>query len=525
MTLPRSLVVSLALLASFPAAAGAGLTFRVTGSTRVDVLPDGQLFASNRTKYRHCWVFSGVSSALSREGAGSSATAVVQSDSGKETVSLHESDAWLHGGATLKELPASESTVTITLYDERSASLGSFKGRLGGHYGGVLDRDGNIWSTASAGGRAARSSAEEACSAREGCEESSEDLDIVLLAGEAFPSGGGYTLGLDFSGADLEQVAYADVQLSEESAVTTCDKAGCTTTTVEKVVSTAEVEWDSLGAVWVGDLGMEHEGPVDVKVKAEDAEGEGLESSKTQLAVPWVDEGEGVGVLGVDDDPLTTLGIFKTSPYTSSDATGYVVQIRTTLLSVHSSGWTTTTVPVSAELELVNGGTTSIPVNSYQRRVKPEFYCEDIRFTYGSATSWRVTGSGSDLYGETALEAMAPVCDGVTCVSFVEGEKGAYELSLGVYGTDAAKLPDELDIKVVLYDENGEEIASDTDTVEFDDEVSAVFGNTITFGADPSDSTSPANSPCSGPPGRRGSPRPSPRASSMAPSCVTRTGS
>lgn len=142
-------------------------------------------------------------------------------------------------------------------------------------------------------------------------------------------------------------------------------------------------------------------------------------------------------------------------------------------------------MPVSVELELVNGGTISIPVNSYQRRVKPELYCEYIRFTFRTAASWRVTGSGFDLYGETALEAMAPVCDGGTCVSFVEGENGAYDLSLGVYGTDAPKLPDELDIKVVLYDENGEEISSDANTVEFDDEVSAVFGNTITFGADP----------------------------------------
>lgn len=54
-----------------------------------------------------------------------------------------------------------------------------------------------------------------------------------------------------------------------------------------------------------------------------------------------------------------------------------------------------------------------------------------------------------------------------------------------VYGTDAATLPDDLELTVTVTDASGEELYAATDTVEFDEEITAVFANEVDFSADP----------------------------------------
>lgn len=409
---------------------------------------------------------------------GNIVTSTMKSEAGSEDVTLVESDAWLHGSAKIGALPKTDATLTLTLYDKGSASLMSFSGTLG--------TDGAVTLTADE-----TKEAESTCGLKTGCtsDTSATTLDIEVLAGEVFAASGGYELGLDLAGVDTYEVAYAAITVTESSEVTTCDRVKVCTTTGSSTTTKAEVDWDEIGAVWEGELSLDHEGAIDVKVKSYDASGEEVENTKVALRVPWIDGGEGINVLAVDEDPLTTVGLLRRplSPGTQSVFTQSVGWA----MAVASGGWTTTTAPVAAEVELDNGETITIPLNSYQRGKKKE---EDrirkesdrqkgteVLVAVGEdKPPWTIDGAYP-----TLEDLSSPLCAEGTCVAlFPEGD-GAYALSVSVYGTDAATLPDDQLVTVTLLASDGNKLSTQSFLVEFDDEVTAVFANEVSFSEDP----------------------------------------
>ena len=54
--------------------------------------------------------------------------AELESDAGSEEVTLVESDAWLHGAATISALPKTDATVTLYVYDTSSTLMATFSG-------------------------------------------------------------------------------------------------------------------------------------------------------------------------------------------------------------------------------------------------------------------------------------------------------------------------------------------------------------------------------------------------------------
>ncbi len=466
MSIHRSVLCGLALCVAIPAEAGVNIFWKFNAP---DVTGSSQMPGLQR-----------VVAVVGDDGTATSVTASVKSDAGDEDLTLVESDAYLHGAATIKTLPKTDATLTLTLYDKGSASLMSFSGTLG--------TDGEVTLTAD---ETKDTGGDSACALKTGCTGDTTDtsatrLDIDVLAAEVFGASGAYELGIDLAGADTYEVAYATFVVSESTEVTTCTKGKECTATGSTTTTTAEVDWDEIGAVWVGELSVEPEGVINVKVTSYDAEGKKLESSKVALGVPWLDGGEGINVLGVDEDPLTTVGLLA---HFGSDqfSAGHV---RTDRLVVNSSGWTLgDSLPVEAEVELTDGDTIVIPVNSYQRIATT---ARRVKLSMDWMTaSVVIEGRGillplspSDLYFGN-VSSMEPVCSGGACASLVELEDGTYALSVSVYGTDATKLPDDLDLTVTVTDEKGNKVYSETGTVEFDDDITAVFANEITFSEDP----------------------------------------
>ncbi|MDP2305590.1 MAG: hypothetical protein Q8P18_06155 [Pseudomonadota bacterium] len=410
------------------------------------------------------------------------------SPAGNEDIQLEESDAWLHGTASLTALPTTDATVALTLYDAGSASLMSFSG--------VLGADGAVTLTADtprdtgAGGD---------CASRTGCDTSDTSdttattLDIEVLASEVFGGTGGYDLGIDLAGADTYQVAYASITVTEGDEVVTCDGSSRTCTPTGSATTTrAEVGWDEIGSVWEGDLTLAHEGLVEVKVRAWDAAGKKLEAAKSKLGMPWADGGEGVGVLATDEDPLTTVGLlgcggrFETVEFDCAEAPR-----RTARLTVASSGWSAGSVPVDAKVELTNGEPITIPVNSYHRRATGFhlLYENELRGGAFSADSRVTITGGSVVFADHAVGTMtdSPICASGVCFMLVEDEEemGQYALSVSVYGSDARELPDDLELSVAITDERGTELVSEEVLVELDDDITALFANEVGFSEDP----------------------------------------
>ena len=419
------------------------------------------------------------------DGTASSVTASVKSDAGSENVTLVESDAWLHGAATIKALPKTDATLTLTLYDKGSASLMSFSGTLGTDGAVALTAD----ATKDTGGGGT-------CDAsyRTGCADDTSDtsattLDIEVLAAEVFAASGGYELGIDLAGADTYEVAYAAITVDEtvtlDSTEESCsyDRKGGLCVLSGTVRSQVEVGWDAVGAVWEGELTVEPEGVIDVKVKSYDMKGEELESTKVALGVPWIDGGEGVNVLALDEDPLTGVGVLRRG-YRGNGVKCQAIN-NCDRMAVTSEGWTSTTVPVSAKVELTDGGTITIPVNSYQR----------LSFDRGQPIglglvdddySLIVTGGSLTLYDSARTEFGEPSCSNGICLRFIKDEQsGEIFVHSSEYGTDATKLADTLDLTVTVYDKAGVKQSSEYVTVEFEDDITAVFANEITFSEDP----------------------------------------
>ena len=251
-------------------------------------------------------------------------SAKVEGEDAEEELTLTETNAWLHGVAWIESLPAEEAAVSFAVYDQKSATLLSFSG--------TLKADGSL-----------SFSADEACTAKEGCP------DIEIIGAELFATDGGHELAFDLAGADAYDIAYADLTLSETSQVKLClatDKSGnCSLwgPGEELTLSEAEVGFDSIGSVWEGDLSIEPEDYLKLKIKTLDAKGKKIDNFSGHLGRPWWNEEDGISTIATDEDPLTTLGLL--------DDDGYA-------LSVVSEGWTQgDELPTHAELALTDGET------------------------------------------------------------------------------------------------------------------------------------------------------------------------
>lgn len=365
----------------------------------------------------------------------------VSSDAGDEDLALTESNAWLHGSAALAALPARDAALTLTLYDKGSASLMTFSG--------TLATDGTVTLEAKS---------DETWCDKSGCT-SLGKYDVQFIGGETNADVKGYLLNFDFTGVDTYEVAYATVEVSGG----------------EK----AEVDWDAVGSVWTANSTLEHTGVIEVKARVLDGEGNTVENVKAELAEPWLDDGEGVNALSAGSGTSVAISShFLTDRFAGGHQ-------RTDRMTVVSDGWTTTSYPTHAELELAGGETVSVPANSYQRHNTDLYPIADGYLNSGERDS-RISISGGNfiLKDHSTFDLATPLCSSGTCVVLVEGEKG-YELSVTAYGTDPGKLPDKQDFALVLYDAKGTKVASETIGVEFDAEVTAVFASELEIDGDP----------------------------------------
>ncbi|MES2640228.1 MAG: hypothetical protein V4850_12115 [Myxococcota bacterium] len=467
MKLHRPAVITLALFVGLPALGVGNAEAAFIRRSAVKVKTDSSI---GSTYHRVTTTVSGDA------GAVATVTAQLESDGGEEDLPLVESDAWMHGAATIAALPAADADLTVTLYDNASASLISFSGTLG--------KDGSVTLTADT----APPTDGEACVSRTGCAEETtraDALDIELLAAEVFAASKGYDVALDLAGADTYGVAYATITVTEPGApvcVATDEKGNCLKWEDTKEVSTrSEVFWDEVGSVWEADATLAHEGLVELKVKVYSAEGEKLETVKSKLGAPWRDDGEGVGALATDEDPLTRVALHK----------HYGALQHWHAMSVASEGWTASdALPVDAEVELTNGDTITIPVNSYQRPGHTPTQSEASILFSLLDTAGRIViddgdGGGATFDVSSLEELRSPVCSDGFCVVVSETGRGSHALSVTAYGPIATDLPDRVEVELTAFDASGDTSDSETVSVAFDDEITAVFASEVSFAGDP----------------------------------------
>lgn len=425
MNLSRSVVSALALLVALPLVAplvGAGTA-------------EAAIVIGNKTKKEANGKHYRISTLVAEDTSGDieTVTVDVSSDAGRETVTPAETDAWLHGAAPLAALPTADAELSLTLYDRANGSPISFSGTVGA--------DGSLALEADAG--------ELVCN-KLGCT-CPVLADVELLAAEVFVSGGGYEVSIDLVGSAAHDVAYAELRVGD---------------------TTAEVGWDTIGTVWEAELSLDHDGPIDVKVKVRADEGP-TEVVVASLGLPWRDGGEGVSTLAADEDPLTTVGVMEHDG--------------DTVFAVVSDGWTRETAPTRAEVELTTGETIVVPANSYQRR-KWEPIVEDVRFEYASAASFRLVVNDSTMTidggNPTLADLSSPLCAEGTCVTLVADDTGV-GLSVTQYRWDTAFPTDEVHVSLAALDADGAETIVAEGVVTFDDEVSVVFANEVSFEGDP----------------------------------------
>lgn len=372
-----------------------------------------------------------------------SAVAEVHSDGGEEDVELTESDAWLHGAASLSALPKSDATFTLTVYDSGNAALASFSGTLAadGSVSGVA-RDDSPDPTRNG----------TPIDISDSWEASSVDLD--LLAAELFPGAKGtYDVTFDLAGADTYEIAYADLVITEG-----------------KSTSKAEVGWDAVGSVWTGTLAETHEGLVETKVKTYDGAGKTIASTKAKLGMPLADGGYGAGTLATDEDPLTRVSILSDQIH-NGGTEGFLVV---------SEGWSWgDTLPAEAEVKLDGGDTLTIPVNSYQ-------VVASTAVTFSGTPekeSFEVTIDGVVVKGDR-LSTDQGLCSNGTCVALNQGDAGDWSLSATAYAADATKLP--TTVKVALASTmKAASVKESSLTLVYGHHVTLVFANEVAVSADP----------------------------------------
>ncbi len=146
-------------------------------------------------------------------------------------------------------------------------------------------------------------------------------------------------------------------------------------------------------------------------------------------------------------------------------------------------------------MELTDGTTITIPESSYQRRRRDadsssgrDFPAIQVPVLLREGATVSIS-SGSVTFAEESLSSLtaSPICASGAYFMLVEDddEAGSYLLSVGEYGADASKLADELKLAVAVFDASGERVSSETGTIEFEDDVSAVFLNAVGFTEDP----------------------------------------
>ena len=438
---------------------------------RVDVLTDGLLVVSPG------------------DGSAGSVVAEVESDVGAEDVSLVPADLWLHGGASVAALPKTDADATLTLFDLTGAPLTTFKGRAPGHYGGVISRDGVIWSVATGSSGS--------CVSRV-CDPADPSVlgpDIDVIAGDFYPSGSGYVVALDLAGVDTPDVAYGELTLVE-GGVTNCDKVTgeCTTTGGGAPVKAA-VLWEEVQTVWLGDLRFTHDGEIGITVKHHTPQGQKLDKSKVRLSAPWLDGGYGVTALPTDDDPLTSVALHS---YFDFDAQGSFVDA----LTVVSEGWPAAgELPVEAEIELASGPIIKLRANSLQRaavvalpklssllRIADNLDAQRLRLTARVTTNDGAVLAFA-LATPAPLDLAAPTCLSGVCLAVGESAVGEYDLSVTAYAETAASLPARIKVDVLVgspAEKLGEDVRADTLEVPFDGDLAVVFAVEVGFDEDPS---------------------------------------
>ncbi len=266
--------------------------------------------------------------------------------------------------------------------------------------------------------------------------------DIDVLAAAVFPGDLGYDLTIDLNGADTYDIATAEFTITESNEVTTCTtKAGGCTTTGTSTTTTAEVVWDDIRTVW-----------------------------------------EGVNALALDEDPMTSMAmvvrIDGTDNATRTNEAGYG-------LAIVSDGWTTTTAPASATIELDGGETITIPANSYQVAASEEFTP-----TWGDVTEFSVTMDGNPVAARFTLTRpgvyqLDAEIDGRFGM-LTEGDDGTWTLSATAYSERSTDLPSGTSLTITPMEKLGAYPEfSESFALTYTDEVAVVFANEVSFAGDP----------------------------------------
>lgn len=417
-------------------------------------------------------------------GAGTfSAVGSIESDAGKEDLTLIESDAWLHGSATLSALPENDASASLTLYGTLGESIASFSG--------TLSRDGSINLT-----RDAKEGGD--CTTKTGCDETSDPtgFDIEVLAVELFPNAGGYDIALDLNGVDTYNIASADLTLEgnvtgdEESC--SYDKKGDLCVLSGIVRTTAEIGWDDIGSVWEAETTLDHFGVTEITTQTYDSAGKKLESAKAKLGTAWSDDGEGVNALATDEDPLTSVALHRRLLKPKKDSVVYTStsDLAAPVISVVSEGWAAgSALPTHAQLELDGGSTVIVPANSYQKRPGGKgsywsVFCAR-EFSYSGFVPLNAY-SGKAVFQNISFDDLdAPICSEGTCIVVSENDDGTCNISASIYGTDATKLAKSVELLVTELDEKGNPATTEKLLIELDDEIIAVFSNELDFSTDP----------------------------------------
>ncbi len=399
--------------------------------------------------------------------------AELESDAGSEEVTLVESDAWLHGAATISALPKTDATVTLYVYDTSSTLMATFSGTCA--------------ASVSNGGyhqACTRMKRADFCATGDRTTCTGDDLDLDVLASATFSATKGYDVAFDLAGADTYDVAYATLVLTEG-----------------KTDTKATVDWDDVGAIWEGELSEAPIGQVTVKATTYDSKKKKLDSAKVEVSEPWADGGAGLPALPTDDDPLTSLTVREVKELADILKADYGIE--PAALTVVSQGWNTgDTLPVDASVELTGGKTLTVPVNSVQRAGTGALSAKfgeviDAWFTKGGGdlTVLLEAGdkslvidssgsiSGSDYVTERSL-SFGAVGSGAG-VLVTGGAYGDWDVSTTVFATTEAGLSTSLPVTVTLLDEKGNTVYAEKVTPTFEDELAVVFCYAVSFSEDP----------------------------------------
>jgi len=185
-----------------------------------------------------------------------------------ESISLVESNVVAHGTTLLTRLPPSGSSTSIKVYDGKGGLLQTFNGKA--------DNAGNLSFSAS-----------------------TSSLDLELLGTQIIDDKGGYTLNMELNGADAWSAASAILSWEE----TTCSKLkGCYSTFYSTTII-----MDSLDSFWEGTPSLEMTGLMELKATSYDSNGKKVDEEKVKQSLPWENEGSGLPVVTLEEDPLTSL--------------------------------------------------------------------------------------------------------------------------------------------------------------------------------------------------------------------------